>query len=571
MLNFRIKQWFSKLKLLPATYIALAYFIFSFLWILFSDKLLIHLTQNQTEYTFLQTLKGWIFITASTLLIYALIRNENIKNSLVLENLNAQKAQLSNVLSNLPNVVIFLFDNDGDVQLKKGNKKTISLIEKTLLSSEQFRPKLKNGLKTVFAGHSMVREITFGEQIYEWRLIPLQQGYDSKVQSALAIVVDISSQKRTERNLQEAKHKAEESEALKTAFLANLSHEVRTPLNSIMGFSELISQHGENQSDMTHFSKIIRKSSTQLTDLIDNLLEVSKIQLGKIQRNFSIFSVNELLRNLSEYFEIHSAIIIECQYERPDGEEAIVSDPKKIHQIFLKLISNALKFTLKGKITLGYLIEKKHITFHVADTGPGIPMNKRHVIFDPFRQADDSDTREFGGAGLGLTIAKGLVDVLDGKIWFESEKGSGTTFFFKIPVEYHYHGPEPKLEIMTVNPIDGKRILIVEDDYTNFELMNEILIPHSPIIFYAENAYTAIKFCEEQRPDIVLFDLQLYGRNGLELIRELVLAYPEIIIIGHRVFFSEKDIEDSLEAGCKAVLKKPIVPENVLSTISQFC
>jgi len=248
-------------------------------------------------------------------------------------------------------------------------------------------------------------------------------------------------QKKTEQELKMALEKAEESDRLKTAFLANMSHELRTPLNGMMGFAELLDDDSLSLDERHEFISVINDSGQSLLDVITNIVDISKIDSRQISSKKTAFNLNRLLEELMNWFSNEKIVInkphltIEIAKGLADGQSMIVSDSIKIKHVFSLLLKNAAKFTNEGFIRFGYTVNEQHIRFFVQDTGKGIRPENRNSVFERFRQEEESLSRKYGGLGLGLTIAKGLVELMDGEIGVESELGKGSTFWFKIPVK----------------------------------------------------------------------------------------------------------------------------------------
>lgn len=243
--------------------------------------------------------------------------------------------------------------------------------------------------------------------------------------------------RKLEKELIQAKEKAEESDRLKTAFLANMSHEIRTPINGIIGFSQLLEHAFDDPEKRDEYLQIIRTNANMLLSLIDDIIDVSRIQEGQVKLKKSIVNINLLLDDiLTPYMNPIAQgkeIVTSIEKALPDEDAIVVADPLRLKQILNNLISNAFKFTEKGAITVGYTVDNHMIIFYVADTGIGIPEDKLETIFNRFTQADVSFTRRYGGSGLGLAICKGLVELMGGKIWVESTVGLGSKFYFSLP------------------------------------------------------------------------------------------------------------------------------------------
>jgi PAS domain S-box-containing protein len=256
----------------------------------------------------------------------------------------------------------------------------------------------------------------------------------------ILICRDISDRKKAENELRLAKEKAEESNRLKTSFLANLSHELRTPMNGILGFAELLDDDTLTREIRNEYISVINDSGQSLLEVITNLMDISKIDSQQIESRVRSFKLNELLNELFRWIKSEriyrekSHIKLELVTELTDEESIITSDPGKIRHIFSLLLHNAAKFTSEGTIRFGYSIHGEHIRLFVQDTGKGISRDKQQTIFERFRQEDETMSRKYGGVGLGLTIAKSLVNLIGGDLMLDSELGKGSTFWFEIPV-----------------------------------------------------------------------------------------------------------------------------------------
>lgn len=254
----------------------------------------------------------------------------------------------------------------------------------------------------------------------------------------LSITRDISERKKVEMELIRSKEKAEESDTLKSAFLANLSHELRTPMNGILGFSELLDDDSLTNEERKEYISVINDSGRGLLDVITNIMNISKIDSGQMALKIRSFNLNALLEELMKWFCNEKVLTDKAQLQvelktvLKDEQSMITSDPGMIRHIFSLLLNNAAKFTSTGSIHFGYALHGQQIRFFVQDTGKGIRADKQKAVFERFRQEDETLSRKYGGVGLGLTIAKGLTELLQGNIWLESEPGKGSTFLFEI-------------------------------------------------------------------------------------------------------------------------------------------
>jgi signal transduction histidine kinase len=268
------------------------------------------------------------------------------------------------------------------------------------------------------------------------------QSIKSQPGSRLVIIRDITSLKKTEEELIKAKEHAEESDRLKSAFLANMSHEIRTPLNGILGFTELLSSTDLTDKEQDDYLEIIRKGGDRLLKIINDIIDISKIESGQMQVSISKTNISEQLQTIYSFFkpEADSKRITLINKNASAVDETIIeTDSDKIYAIQTNLIKNAIKFTQSGFVEFGFEKGNSHLEFFVKDTGTGISNEQKEFIFERFRQGNDTLTRNFEGTGLGLSISKAYVEMLGGKIWVESEYGKGSVFYFTIPAD-NYSG-----------------------------------------------------------------------------------------------------------------------------------
>ncbi len=395
------------------------------------------------------------------------------------------------------------------------------------------------------------------------------------------IMRDVTERIQKEEELIKAKEKAEESDRLKTAFLQNMSHEIRTPMNAIMGFSELLVSNFNNKPKLEQFSEIINHRCNDLLDIINDILDIAKIESGQLPITIENCNIDSLFAELKMFFTEQQArmkkehILFDIKAHCDLNGLAISTDKVKIRQIFINLISNAFKFTHKGKIDGGCMInENQQLIFYVSDTGIGIPQEKHQYIFERFSQIEKGNSRLYGGTGLGLSIVKGLVDLLGGKMWLESEPDNGATFYFSIAYNNKTNTnteEASKQEESTneTNQYHNKTVLVVEDDEYNTALINEILSNAGLNLLYAENGSQAIEMALSQTPELILMDIGLPDISGYEAIRQILLQQPSMKILAQTAYANADDRNKAISAGCIDYISKPLKAQKLLSLINK--
>lgn len=359
--------------------------------------------------------------------------------------------------------------------------------------------------------------------------------------------VDITERKKTEKELVRAKEKAEQSDRLKTAFLQNLSHEVRTPLNSIVGFSERINTLKITEEKRILYTEIIIKSSFQLLSIVSDILTMSTIDTNQETVNNEKVCINSLISEIelvyskqigSKDLKLKSIKFIK------DNNFFVFTDSGKLNQILSSLLSNAIKFTYSGEIIFGYKVNDVCLEFFVKDTGIGIDSNKHELIFKRFVQADDTIQVNYGGTGLGLSICKGLVNIMGGKIWVESELGRGSTFYFTIPyIKPSLENATDKIYSSQKNQITNEIIvLIAEDQEPNYLYLQELLSDFDCKIILAKNGAEAIENCiNNELISVVLMDIKMPVMDGYTAAKKIKEIRPNLPIIAQTAYATKQD------------------------------
>lgn len=387
------------------------------------------------------------------------------------------------------------------------------------------------------------------------------------------------SERRSSEMLISAKIKAEESDKLKSIFLANMSHEIRTPMNAIMGFSCLLDDPDIEESEKVQYLEIIRSSGNRLMQLINDIIDISKLEAQQLSvknvecdlpeifiNSIETFRKSELLRRKPE---------IKLVLSLPPVQERVIflSDCFRLQQVLDNLISNAIKYTERGTVETGYHIKsyagKPVIEAYVRDTGIGIPAEMRDLIFDRFRQVEEGRFHE--GAGLGLCISKGIIELLGGRIWLESELNTGTTFYFSMP----YNIPinlDNKTEEDGGKQFDlsGKNIIIADDDYNSFVYLKILLEGQNANISQAENGMVLLEMVEKNLPDLILLDISMPEMTGFEFLEEMHSRGLKTNIIAQTANAMPYEKEKCLQAGCNGYISKPFTRGKLFNEIGRI-
>lgn len=487
-------------------------------------------------------------------------------------------------------VAIAILNNDGNIQ--KCNKKFTLLFqysldemqnknldefivpkelhEEAIYSTEQLQKGMDVTLETI-------RKAKTGESIdVNIKATPII--INNKQQGIYVLYQDIRGIKAAERELFEAKQKAEESDRLKSSFLGNISHEIRTPMNAIIGFTNLLNDKDLEKQTKEEYIKIINKSSNSLLNVIDNIIDVAKLEAEQLSINKIDFDIHNILYNLLDLFisiknqQGQNNVELKLRKEIKEPKLIIHSDPIRIKQILNNLLDNAIKFTSEGIIEFGYELDNTKIKFFVKDTGIGMNDDIKEVIFDSFRRNEMSLTKKYSGTGLGLTISKKLTELLGGEIWFESIPKKGTNFYFSIPLSNQESKISTRSNVSegALLNLSSQKILIAEDVETNFQFLESALKPTKVKIYWAKNGIEAVQITDKIEPDLILMDIHMPRMNGHLAFKEIKKKHPEIPIIAQTAYAMDHEISEILQLQYQDYLVKPIELKLLYNKLSKY-
>jgi PAS domain S-box-containing protein len=455
-----------------------------------------------------------------------------------------------------------------------------------LFSSPDREDDVKKDIADILSGKTLKHEVTNFRKdgtlcdiaLYE-TMILLADGKPG----ILSVSTDITERRRAQKELIMSKEKAEESDKLKSAFLANMSHELRTPLNAIVGFSSLMVETNKDEETVTN-SKIIFDSGQHLLSLVEDILDTSMIEIGQIKITYERAGINSILTEVKNILlgerikedKNDIRIILDIDYEI--SEPYFFTDIRKTKQVLINLLKNSLKFTNEGYIEFGYSEIKKaginYLKFFVRDTGIGIDKKYHDVIFNIFRQIDDTPTRIHGGTGIGLAISKKIVELLGGEIWVESEQGKGSVFYFTIPLLTEKKPAVYKSFDALDSPesiFSGKTILIAEDEANSFEFLRIFFTNLNIRVLWAKNGLEVINICQtDPSINLVLMDIKMPLVNGYEATRKIKGMRPDLPVIAQTAFGTISDKQDALESGCDDYLSKPIHLKQLKDILTKY-
>lgn len=443
-------------------------------------------------------------------------------------------------------------------------------------------------------------DVLYGDinKTFHTQLIPLKNG-TGRVSRIIVISRDITENKRLQTqliqqneelkrlniDLKYSKEQAEESDRLKSAFLANMSHEIRTPMNGILGFAELLKEADLTSEQQQYYINIIEKSGARMLNIINDIINISKIESGQMNVKISETPINELVENIYLFFKPEvegKGLQLSVRNSLPAKEAIINSDREKIYAILTNLVKNAIKFTKTGSIELGYDKEDGYLRFFVKDTGIGIRPDHLDLVFERFRQADELVTRDYEGSGLGLSISKAYVEMLGGKIWVESKfrtasdiDEGGSIFYFTLPYitplqskSSDIHADSSRTKSVKMRKL---KILIAEDDEGSEIFLTAMLDKYCKEILLTKTGTNAVEICRNNPDlDLILMDIKMREMDGYQATTLIRQFNKDVIIVAQTAFAQNGARELAINAGCTDYLSKPIQRNELFELLHQY-
>ena len=392
-----------------------------------------------------------------------------------------------------------------------------------------------------------------------------------------AVELELSVAKRKLAEYEEKTDKAEKASRMKSLFLANMSHEIRTPLNAIEGFARIMAET-DSAEDRMKYMEIVESNNVRLLALIDEILDLSRVEAGELSIKKSMTDLNEMCRSMQNIFKFRCPESVQLQWSRPNMNVTLNTDANRVTQVFSNLISNALKHTTKGSINYGYRLinDGQEVEFYVSDTGTGIaPEDQKHI----FETYVSRDAEQQNGYGLGLALCKIIVEKLGGHITVNSKLGAGSTFRFILPFQGTIGGMKKDTRITTNSRTirvstktdlnTAPLILVAEDEDSNYELVRIVLAKRYRLL-RAHNGIEAVTYSEEEHPALVLMDVRMPDMSGLDATRIIKEVNPDIPVVALSAYAFDENIREARDAGCDEFMAKPFRVEDLLDTVQRY-
>jgi hypothetical protein len=523
------------------------------------------------------------------------------------EKLRESEEQLKTLINSTPDIICFkdgqgrwLIANDADLELFC--LKNVNYVGKTDAELAEFTdPIYKQAFLSCMESDEKAwraKAITTNEEaitnpdgttkIFDVIKVPVFE--PGGVRKGLVVIGrDITERKKVSEELIIAKEHAEESDRLKSAFLANMSHEIRTPMNGILGFAELLKEPELTEDQQQEYISMIEKSGARMLNIINNIIDISKIEAGLMKRDIKETNINEQIEYIYTFFkpEVEAkGMNLSFKNGLPAKGAIIKTDREKLFSILTNLVKNAIKYSEKGSIELGYepvveanpatsLPHQTFLRFYVKDTGIGIPKDRQDAVFERFIQADIANKMAKQGAGLGLSITKAYVEMLGGQIRVESEEGVGSTFYFTLPYHAETNQMQAKspdlLTNVEKNQVKNLKVLIVEDDDLSAKLISILIRKFSNEMMRVVSGTDAVESCRNHPDtDLILMDIQLPEMSGYEAAQKIREFNTQVVIIAQTAFGLSGDREKAIEAGCNDYISKPINKDEFQALILKY-
>ncbi len=591
--------------------ITLLYLVFSLVWILLSDRLLDFLIKDLETLSTIQTYKGIFFILMTAFMLFIMVREhlKSIRTARVLlehkiedykvlyekflkQNHELKQAKdkaqenenfVTGILENIPDM-IFVKDAETAkyVLVNKAVEEIMGWKREEMIGKTEydfFPPQVANFLmdqsqKVVDTNTVLITEELLpsnnGPRLFITKKIPILN-HNGHPKFMLGISEDITAKKEAEKELIDAKEKAEDSNRLKIAFLQNISHEIRTPMNAICGFTSLMTEPDLSLEQKENYGSIVRSNCDQLLTIITDVLTISSVETKQMKVNIQEVNLNQLMDELTHVFK-PTATSLSLDFknttEIQEEDAYILTDRTKLMQILSNLLTNALKFTKEGSIELHCHREKGNLFFFVKDTGIGFNPDSKETIFERFRQANEDINKKYGGTGLGLAISKAFVELLGGQIGVETEPGKGSIFHFMLPYE-----PANPLETDVLEPIvwnKGYTILVAEDEDINFLFLETLLQPMNWKLIRATNGQEAVDLARaDQTIRLILMDIRMPLMDGYQAAIAIKELRPNLPILAQTAYANDYEIE-KYKSVFDDYITKPLRIQVLKQKISRF-
>jgi CheY-like chemotaxis protein len=356
-----------------------------------------------------------------------------------------------------------------------------------------------------------------------------------------------------------------------------MSHEIRTPMNGILGFAELLKEPGLSNEQQQEYIQIIEKGGARMLNIINDIMSISKIESGTIEVNNKETNINEHIEFIYNFFKPEleaKGMNLSFKNALLSNQSVIITDSEKVYSILTNLVKNAIKYSKKGSIAFGYEKKDNYLEFYVKDTGIGIPKDRQKAIFERFIQADIQDKNAYQGAGLGLSISKAYVEMLNGKIWVESEVGVGSCFYFTLPynVEREEKNVFEKVILLEKenNLLKNLKILIADDDDVTRMIISMAVKRFCKDIIEVENGIEVLEACRNNPDiDLIIMDVKMPEMDGYEATKQIRKFNNDVIIILQSAFTLSGEKENAALCGCNDYLPKPFTAVSLIALLNK--